>query len=55
MEAKGFSRRGFAAELYRSDFLLLFYLIRKFASLEWLLSTLLEMVYWLKLYPCTMS
>lgn len=54
MEAKGFNRRGFAAELCRSNSLLLFCFIRKFASLEWLLSTLLEMVSWLKLYPCAM-
>uniref|UniRef100_A0A0E0Q5G1 DUF3778 domain-containing protein n=1 Tax=Oryza rufipogon TaxID=4529 RepID=A0A0E0Q5G1_ORYRU len=43
METQGFSRRGFAAELCRSDSLLLFSLIWKLASLDWLASTLLEM------------
>lgn len=51
MEAKVFSRHGFVAELYRSDPLLLFTFIRKFASLDWLASTLLEMDYCLKSYP----
>ena len=54
MEAKGFSRRGFAAELYRSDPLLLFSFIRKFALLDWLASTLLEMDSCLKSYPFAM-
>uniref|UniRef100_A0A0E0MZS2 Leucine-rich repeat-containing N-terminal plant-type domain-containing protein n=1 Tax=Oryza rufipogon TaxID=4529 RepID=A0A0E0MZS2_ORYRU len=51
MEAQGFSRRNFAAELCRSDPPLLFSLYWKFASLDYLDSSMLEMVACFTLYP----
>uniref|UniRef100_A0A0D9Y863 Uncharacterized protein n=1 Tax=Oryza glumipatula TaxID=40148 RepID=A0A0D9Y863_9ORYZ len=54
LEAQGSSRRGSAAELRRSGPLLLFSLIWKFGSLDWLASTLLEMVSLLALHPSAM-
>uniref|UniRef100_A0A0D3H7T5 DUF3778 domain-containing protein n=1 Tax=Oryza barthii TaxID=65489 RepID=A0A0D3H7T5_9ORYZ len=54
MEAQVFSRHGFAAELCRSDSPLLFSIYWKFASLDCLVSSLLEMVAYFTLYPFVM-
>lgn len=54
MEAQGFSRHGFAVELCRSDSPLLFSIYWKFASLDCLVSSLLEMIAYFTLYPFVM-